>query len=66
MNFESKKALVTGAAGGIGAAIVRLLREAGAAVAVARYDDLGSQVFAVECGFQFISFVLRVQFVSRT
>lgn len=33
--FEGKVALVTGAAGGIGAAIVRQLREAGAKVAVA-------------------------------
>jgi len=35
MNFEGKSALVTGASGGIGLAIVRLLREAGAKVAVA-------------------------------
>lgn len=35
MNFCGKKALVTGAAGGIGQAIVRMLRESGAVVAVA-------------------------------
>ena len=38
MNFNNKKALVTGAAGGIGTSIVRLLREAGAVVAVADRD----------------------------
>jgi len=38
VNFNGKKALVTGAAGGIGLAIVRMLREAGAAVAVADKD----------------------------
>lgn len=38
MRFEGKKALVTGAAGGIGAAIVRMLRAEGAIVAVADRD----------------------------
>jgi 2-keto-3-deoxy-L-fuconate dehydrogenase len=46
MNFEGKKALVTGAAGGIGTAIVRLLREAGAAVAVADRDVTGIEAEA--------------------
>lgn len=38
MNFSGKRALVTGAAGGIGAAIVRMLRAAGATVAAADRD----------------------------
>lgn len=38
MDFNGKRALVTGAAGGIGGAIVRLLREAGAIVAAADRD----------------------------
>jgi len=46
MNFEGKKALVTGAAGGIGTAIVRLLREAGAVVAVADIDVTGIEAEA--------------------
>ncbi len=46
MNFQGKKALVTGAAGGIGVAIVRLLREAGAAVAVADFDVSGIEAEA--------------------
>lgn len=39
--FEGKTALVTGAAGGIGAAIVRMLRAEGASVAVADRDVAG-------------------------
>lgn len=39
--FEGKAALVTGAAGGIGAAVVRLLRTEGARVAVADRDTGG-------------------------
>jgi 2-keto-3-deoxy-L-fuconate dehydrogenase len=46
MNFNDKRALVTGAAGGIGTAIVRLLREAGAAVAVADRDVTGIEAEA--------------------
>lgn len=38
MNFSGKRALVTGAAGGIGAAIVDMLRAAGATVAAADRD----------------------------
>ncbi len=38
MRFEGKKALVTGAAGGIGAAIVRMLRAEGATVTAADRD----------------------------
>lgn len=38
MNFTGKKALVTGAAGGIGGAIVSMLRDAGAVVAAADRD----------------------------
>lgn len=41
MDFHGKTALVTGAAGGIGAAITRLLQEAGARVAVADRDTAG-------------------------
>ncbi len=41
MMFAGKAALVTGAAGGIGAATVRLLRAAGARVAVADRDTAG-------------------------
>lgn len=41
MNFAGKNALVTGAAGGIGEAIVRLLRNAGARVAAADRDVTG-------------------------
>ncbi|MCR9256689.1 MAG: SDR family oxidoreductase [Alphaproteobacteria bacterium] len=42
MDFEDKRALVTGAAGGIGGAVVSRLRAAGARVAVAdrRLDDI--------------------------
>jgi NAD(P)-dependent dehydrogenase (short-subunit alcohol dehydrogenase family) len=41
MKFEGKCALVTGAAGGIGGAIVRMLRAEGARVAVADRDTSG-------------------------
>ena len=41
MRFENKKALVTGAAGGIGNAIVNALRTEGANVAVADRDVSG-------------------------
>ena len=46
MNFSGKRALVTGAAGGIGTAIVRLLREAGAVVAVADREVNGIEAEA--------------------
>jgi 2-keto-3-deoxy-L-fuconate dehydrogenase len=39
--FQGKRALVTGAAGGIGAAVVRMLRAEGAQVAVADRDTSG-------------------------
>lgn len=39
MRFEGKRALVTGAAGGIGAAVVAMLRAEGAAVAVTDRDS---------------------------
>lgn len=41
MDFQDRKALVTGAAGGIGAAVVARLRAAGAKVAVADRDVAG-------------------------
>ncbi|MFV0300942.1 MAG: SDR family NAD(P)-dependent oxidoreductase [Paracoccus sp. (in: a-proteobacteria)] len=41
MGLQGKKALVTGAAGGIGAAVVRALRDRGCAVAVADRDTAG-------------------------
>ena len=41
MDFPGKRALVTGAAGGIGGAIVRMLRDAGATVAAADRDVSG-------------------------
>ncbi|RYE53675.1 MAG: SDR family NAD(P)-dependent oxidoreductase, partial [Rhizobiaceae bacterium] len=44
--FQGKTALVTGAAGGIGAAIVRQLRAAGARVAVADRDVAGIEAEA--------------------
>lgn len=44
--FAGKKALVTGAAGGIGAAVVRALRAEGAKVAVADRDTSGVQADA--------------------
>ena len=44
--FQAKTALVTGAAGGIGAAIVRQLRAAGARVAVADRDVAGIEADA--------------------
>lgn len=44
--FEGKVALVTGAAGGIGAAIVRILREQGAKVAIADRDVSGIEAEA--------------------
>ncbi|WP_166417158.1 SDR family NAD(P)-dependent oxidoreductase [Cochlodiniinecator piscidefendens] len=46
MNFEGKCALVTGAAGGIGGAIVKMLRTAGARVAVADRDTSGLEADA--------------------
>jgi len=46
MNFDGKRALVTGAAGGIGGAIVRMLRAAGAQVAVADRDTDGIEAEA--------------------
>jgi NAD(P)-dependent dehydrogenase (short-subunit alcohol dehydrogenase family) len=46
MDFTGKHALVTGAAGGIGAAIVRKLRAAGARVAVADRDPSGLEAEA--------------------
>ncbi|WP_420549513.1 SDR family NAD(P)-dependent oxidoreductase [Curvivirga sp.] len=46
MEFARKKALVTGAAGGIGAAIVAGLREQGAKVAVADRDTSGIEADA--------------------
>ena len=46
MRFEGKRALVTGAAGGIGAAIVRMLRAEGARVAVADRDVSGVEAEA--------------------
>ncbi len=50
MDFAGQKALVTGAAGGIGLAIVRMLREAGAAVAVADLDTTGLEADAYMSG----------------
>ena len=44
--FAGKKVLVTGAAGGIGAAIVRQLRAQGASVAVADRDTTGIEAEA--------------------
>lgn len=41
MDFTGKKAIVTGAAGGIGSSIVQMLRDAGASVAVADIDVSG-------------------------
>ena len=41
MNFIGKTALITGAAGGIGAIVTSMLREAGAHVAVADLDVSG-------------------------
>ena len=46
MDFTGKCALVTGAAGGIGAAITRMLRAAGADVAVADRDVAGIEAEA--------------------
>ncbi|SHJ30931.1 NAD(P)-dependent dehydrogenase, short-chain alcohol dehydrogenase family [Shimia gijangensis] len=46
MDFTGKHALVTGAAGGIGAAIVRMLRTAGAKAAVADKDVSGLEAEA--------------------
>ncbi|MBY6069167.1 SDR family oxidoreductase [Leisingera aquaemixtae] len=46
MDFQGKGALVTGAAGGIGAAIVQRLRAAGARVAVADRDTAGIEAEA--------------------
>ncbi|MEL6689701.1 MAG: SDR family oxidoreductase [Pseudomonadota bacterium] len=46
MRFEGKRALVTGAAGGIGAAIVSALRAQGAAVAVADREVTGIEAEA--------------------
>ncbi|MCZ7675586.1 MAG: SDR family oxidoreductase [Roseovarius sp.] len=47
MRFEGKRALVTGAAGGIGAAIVRGLRAEGARVAAADRDVAGVEADAL-------------------
>jgi 2-keto-3-deoxy-L-fuconate dehydrogenase len=44
--FQGKTALVTGAAGGIGAAIVRQLRDQGAKVAVSDRDVSGVEAEA--------------------
>ncbi|MEQ9260748.1 MAG: SDR family NAD(P)-dependent oxidoreductase, partial [Roseovarius sp.] len=46
MRFEGKRALVTGAAGGIGAALVRMLRAEGARVAVTDRDVSGVEAEA--------------------
>ncbi|PYF08187.1 NAD(P)-dependent dehydrogenase (short-subunit alcohol dehydrogenase family) [Rhodobacter viridis] len=46
MKLQGKKALVTGAAGGIGAAVVRALRAEGAAVAVADREVAGIEAEA--------------------
>jgi len=46
MRFAGRVALVTGAAGGIGAAVVRMLRAEGAAVAVADRDVAGVEAEA--------------------
>ncbi|MEO0371146.1 MAG: SDR family NAD(P)-dependent oxidoreductase, partial [Pseudomonadota bacterium] len=46
MRFEGKSALVTGAAGGIGAALVALLRREGARVAVSDRDSSGVEADA--------------------
>lgn len=46
MDFSGKRALVTGAAGGIGGALVRMLRENGAKVAVADRDVSGVEADA--------------------
>ncbi|MDW3224786.1 MAG: SDR family oxidoreductase [Paracoccaceae bacterium] len=46
MDFSGKRALVTGAAGGIGSAIARLLRSSGAIVAVADRDVTGVEADA--------------------
>lgn len=46
MKFEGKTALVTGAAGGIGTALVRMLRAEGAAVAVTDRDTSGIEADA--------------------
>ncbi|WP_136646594.1 SDR family NAD(P)-dependent oxidoreductase [Tabrizicola sp. YIM 78059] len=46
MRFAGRTALVTGAAGGIGAAVVRMLRAEGAAVAVADRDLAGVEAEA--------------------
>lgn len=46
MNLANKKALVTGAAGGIGGALVRKLRAAGASVAVADRETAGIEAEA--------------------
>ena len=43
MSFEGRTAFITGASGGIGAAVARMLHDAGASVGLAsrRGDDLG-------------------------
>ena len=45
MTFDGRVAFITGASGGIGAAVARMLHEAGASVGLAsrRGDDLGLQ-----------------------
>ena len=50
LRFDNKTALVTGAAQGIGKAVARALKEAGAAVVLADIDEPGLAAFAGEIG----------------